>query len=270
VPSALDRAAELRDQARWRGAQAVLDQARQGLGDGGPADLRQRLDVAEAELKLVNRLDAIRHRAATWVEGHFDHQTAAREYEAAFQEAGLVHVGDDEEGVAARVRRSGVTGPLLAALDDWAAAAESAARMERVESPSLSWLLGVARRAAPDPWGDRFREPAVWRDRPALRALAEGALRDDGAKLGDLAPQVLAALGALLGDDPQAVPRLRAAHRRYPNDFWLSLNMGNALRAGLHQSNRRPDDAAQQGDDQGASPWSRPSDDSIAESGAVG
>jgi serine/threonine-protein kinase len=219
VESALDRAEALRQQAHWAEARAVLEQARQVLGDG-PADLRHRLDVAEAELALVNRLDAIRQRRAAWVEGHFDNHTAERDYAAAFEEAGLGKVSDDEEMVANRVRDSGVSGALVAALDDWAFIAAG--------PRSKSWLLGVARRAAPDPWGDRFRDVAVWQDRQKLRALADEALRDGGAKLDELSPQVLTALGELLGG-AESVPLLRTAQRHYPNDFWLNIVLGNAL-----------------------------------------
>jgi tetratricopeptide (TPR) repeat protein len=228
VESALDKAAALRQQAHWGEAAAVLEQARQALGEGGPDDLRQRLDVAGAELALVNRLDAIRQRRATWVERHFDDQTAAHDYAATFREAGLAEAGDDEDTVAARVRASGVAGPLVTALDDWASAVHWAAVVEKADAQSLAWLLGVARRADPDPWRDRFRDPAVWRDRQKLRALADDALRGGGDKLGELSPQLLAALGGLLGG-AEAVPLLRAAQRRYPNDFWLSLDLGNAL-----------------------------------------
>src|SRR5207249_4421737 len=83
--------------------------------------------------------------------------------------------------------------------------------------------------ADPDPWKDRFRDPAAWGDRRALRDLAGEALRDDGGKLGELSPPVLATLGVLLGGGSDAVPLLRAAQRRYPSDFWLSLLLGNAL-----------------------------------------
>jgi serine/threonine-protein kinase len=229
VEAALAKADGLREQARWREAQAVLDQARQLLGGAGPGDLRQRLGAAEAQLALVSRLDTIRQHRATWVEGHFldDPTTTARECAAAFREAGLGEVGDDEETVAARVRASGVPGPLVAALDDWAFVA--------AEPASRAWLLGVARRADPDPWRDRFRDPAVWGDRQALRALADEALRDGGAKLDELSPQVLAALGLLLyhkGAD--AVPLLRAAQHRYPSDFWLNLALGAVLSNATH------------------------------------
>jgi tetratricopeptide (TPR) repeat protein len=226
IESALEKAAALRQQARWREAAAVLEQGRQALGDAGPDDLRQRLDKAEAELALVTRLDAIRQRRAVLGEEHFDYRTAAHDYAGAFADAGLGEVGDDEEMVSARISTSGVAGPLIAALDDWASLTG--------EPPSRAWLLGVARRAAPDPWGNRFRDPVVWRDRQALQTLAEEVLRDNGAKLGEWSPQLLAALGALMGGSAEAVPLLRAAQRRYPDDFWLNLDLGNALTLAKH------------------------------------
>jgi serine/threonine-protein kinase len=221
--SALDRAAALRQQARWREAQAVLEQARRALDGAGPDDVRQRLDGALAEVTLVNRLDAIRLRRATPVEGSFDDVTAVREYAAEFREAGLGEVGDDEAAAAARVRASGVAPQLVAALDDWAQAAAG--------DPEMDWLLAVARRADPDPsWRDRFRDKATWWNVGALRDLADEALRDDGAKLGAISPHLLVSLGQLLDREPQAVRLLRAAQRRYPNDFWLNVQLGIALR----------------------------------------
>jgi serine/threonine-protein kinase len=221
VEFALRRAAELREQAHWGEARAVLEQAQQGLGDGGPADLRQRLAAARDELALVSRLDTVRLRRATWVGRHFDYEAAERGYAAAFREAGLGEVGDDEAAVAQRIRASGVSGQLVAALDDWASVAQ--------DRESREWLFGVAQQADPDPWRGRLRDPAVRGDRQALRALADEALRDGGAKLGQLSPQLLAPLGALLGEGAEAVPLLRGAQRRYPNDFWLSLVLGNSL-----------------------------------------
>ena len=221
IESALEKAVALRQQARWREAAAVLEQARDVLGNSGPDDLRQRLNVAEAELTLVNRLDAIRQRRATMIEGHFDYQTAEHDYAAAFQEASLAEVGDDETEVTARLHASGISGQLIAALDDWALVAQ--------KPESRSWLLRVARRAAPDPWGDRFRDPEVWQQQQALQALADEALRDDGAMLYELSPHLLEALGWLLGGGAEAVPLLRAAQRRNPSDFWLNLDLGNAL-----------------------------------------
>jgi serine/threonine-protein kinase len=226
VQAALARAAGLAEQSRWREAAAVLDQAKRGVGDAGPAELRQRLEVAEADLKLLDRLDAIRQQRSTIVDGRLDKATAAADYAAAFQQAGVGRVGDDEVAVAARVRASPVAAALVGSLDDWASVTADAA--------VRSWLLGVARQAAPDTWADRFRDPAVWQDRPALQGLAAEALRDDGARLGELPPQMLASLGLLLGDSPEAVPLLRAAQRHYPADFWLSLYLGVTLHQAKH------------------------------------
>ncbi|HKI38327.1 MAG TPA: serine/threonine-protein kinase [Gemmataceae bacterium] len=91
VEFALEKASVLRQQARWGEAAVVLEQARQVLGDGGSAgDLLRRLDVAEAELALVNRLDTIRLRRSNVGAGSkFDNQTAESDYAKAFQEARL-------------------------------------------------------------------------------------------------------------------------------------------------------------------------------------
>jgi tetratricopeptide (TPR) repeat protein len=232
VESALEKATAMREQLRFREAAAMLAQGWKALGEGGPDGLRQRLGVAEADLKLVDRLDTIRQRKAMWVDGHFDNegatwveggfdnQTAARDYAEAFANAGLGRVGDDEETVAERVRASAVSGQLVAALDDWSATQDPEYRR---------WLLGVARRADRHPWGYRFRDPAVWEDRQALRVLAEDAFRDDGAKVGRLSPQVLNVLAMLLGANVETVPLLRAAQRRYPSDYWLNLDLASAL-----------------------------------------
>jgi serine/threonine-protein kinase len=242
VEFALEKAKVLRDQARLGEAAAVLEQARRVLANAGPDDLRQRLELAEAELTLVNHLEGIRQRrASTIVDGKFDTRTAERDYRDAFRDAGLGNAEkDDVAVVAARVGASGVAGALLAALDDWASVAQRPA--------SKSWLLAVAHRANSDPWANRFRDLAVWQNRLALQkpageaqrketaklrqavqALAEDALRDNGARLHELSPQALVSFGALLGDAPEAVPLLSAAQRLYPNDFWLNLRLAAAL-----------------------------------------
>jgi hypothetical protein len=41
-----------------------------------------------------------------------------------------------------------------------------------MEDPQVARLLELARAADPDPWRDRFRDPAVWADRAALTKLA--------------------------------------------------------------------------------------------------
>ena len=215
VETALAEVAQLQQQARWAEARAVLEQTESRLGEIGSQHLRGRLEQARRELELVARLDAIRLNRVTLVEGQFDTAMADREYAVAFREAGLGEVGEDPAAVAARVVNSAVIGVLVATLDDWADCATGARR---------NWVLEVARKADPDPWRDRVRDPAVWRDADALTRLAG----EERAAV--QSPQLLAAVGmnlTRLGGN--AEPLLRAAQERHPSDFWVNFTLGNVL-----------------------------------------
>jgi serine/threonine-protein kinase len=216
VEAALDKAGELQKQARWGEAQAVLEQARDRLELDGPADLRRRIEQALTDVDLVRRLDAARLKAATLVEGKFDFAGAARDYATAFGQAQLGRPGDDVAAVAARIRTSAVKEQLVAALDDWATLTRARAR--------CAWLLAVVRRADPDRWRDRFRDPKMWQKRSALERLA------GQAPVQQWSPQLVMTLARVLarrGGD--AMPLLAAAQARHPQDFWLNFDLGSAL-----------------------------------------
>jgi serine/threonine-protein kinase len=219
VEAALDRAADWRKQSRWGAAQAVLDQAADRLGRSGPADLRRRLAQARADLGLVRRLDAARLQAAMVMEGKkLDYAGAERQYAAAFRDSQLGQPGDEVGAVAARIRASAVKEQLVAALDNWAWLTGD--RHKGV------WLLAVARRADPDPWRQRLRDPQVWQDRNALQRLARQYPVEQWS------PQLVTTLSCVLksqGGDP--LPLLMTAQRRCPQDFWLNFDLGTALRA---------------------------------------
>ena len=185
-------------------------------------DLRRRPEVAATELSLVNQLDRIRQQRASLIDGRFDVRTPMRDYAAAFREAGLFEVGSDEATAADRIRHSAIARPIVAAFDDWAALTTTPGERQ--------WLLDVARRAAPDPWGDRFRQLSVHRDRQALLALARDAQKNDGAKLDEMPPQVWVSLAIWLGEGADACSILLEAQRRHPGDFWLNLYVGRTLR----------------------------------------
>src|SRR5262249_2093210 len=120
------------------------------------------------------------------------------------------------EVAAAWVRDAAVREALVAALDDWAACAGKPQRR--------NWLLTMARRADPDPWRDRVRDPAVWDDGAALARLA----REQAA---DQSPHLLAALAKRLpGGEKERL--LRRAQERHPEDFWLNFDLGKALQEG--------------------------------------
>jgi tetratricopeptide (TPR) repeat protein len=191
------------------------------LEPAGPDDLRQQVKQAQADLDLAEDLDKARLRAATPVEGRFEAAGAGSLYaeslyEETFAKAGLGAPGDDSEVAAARTRDSGVSAELVAALDDWASITPDRARR--------AWLLAVARRADPDPSRDRLRQPELWDDGPRLTKLVKNP------PLGELSSQLTTALGrVLLTTGGDAVPLLRAAQARYPQDFWISLELGWAL-----------------------------------------
>jgi serine/threonine-protein kinase len=218
--AALDKLPDLFKRWRWQEAETVLGEVDRRLGESGPADLCARAAQARDDLNLAVRLDAIRLRQATVVEGNFDYRTANQDYATAF---GLEREGEKEaEELVARIQTSAIKEQLIAALDDWIVA-----RIAATGNPQRAeWLLRVTRAADPDPWRDRFRDLRVWQDRTALEDLADELLKDE-AKLQVQSPQLLTVLaGRLNHQKGNAVTLLMAARRRYPSDFWLNFELG--------------------------------------------
>jgi serine/threonine-protein kinase len=149
-------------------------------------------------------------------EGHFDYAAAEREYALAFRQAGLAPLRLDVLTAVGRVRASAVREQLVAALDDWAHLTRDRRRR--------AWLLAVARRADPDPWRDRLRNPAVWQDRAALKRLARRA------RVMGLSPRWLPVLrNILMEHQGDAMRLLTAAQQQSPQDFWVNFTLANAL-----------------------------------------
>jgi serine/threonine-protein kinase len=214
VEARLGQAVRLRQSGQFEEALGLLEQTRNRLGTGGPADLRAQVDRALADTGLAKRFDDARQRASTIADGKLDLAGAVRGYAAALAESGLAQEGEDAEAVAARLRASAVRAEVVAALDDWAGIMR--------DGPRRAWLLAVARAADPDPQRDRLRQPALWRDKAALARLA-------GEARAELSPQLAVALGRALGGGGDAVPLLREAQAHHPHDFWLNFKLGLAL-----------------------------------------
>jgi serine/threonine-protein kinase len=218
VEGDLREVADLQMQARWTDARAALQRAEVRLNGGGDSQLRQQLDQARRDLDLVIELDRIRLSRLTSGKLALYKTKADQDYAKAFEDAGLAKA-DDPPGLAAkRIQASAVRVALNAALDDWSVCA--------VDKERCDWLLGVARKADPDPngWGDRIRDPASWEDAPALIELAQVVpAREQSVSL-------LLALGERLekagGDAPAFLKRVQADH---PADFWANLVLGDAL-----------------------------------------
>src|SRR5262249_35948371 len=145
----------------WPEARAALGRAKARLGDSRSADIRRRIDRADVELTLIDKLDAARLVGVRMVGGQYSLDQANHAYEAAFREAGVWLPGDAPEVVADRIKRSDVSMALVNALDSWTGLTvdEDDARKER--------LSEIARLADPDMngWRRRTRDPALGKDK---------------------------------------------------------------------------------------------------------
>ncbi|MGL4553859.1 MAG: tetratricopeptide repeat protein, partial [Gemmataceae bacterium] len=217
IDANLKLAGELRKQQRFESAEQALDQAERLATDGAP-DRRADVDQARQDLAFVVELDRVRFRKWIWTQeaadGEFNTRIAAPEYRRAFAGRGLDLPALPPDVAAARVAASAVRAELVAALDDWA--------MHEPEPALRDRLLGVARRAAPGPWTDRLRDPAVRADREAVKKLAADV---------DLAATPVAAVTALSGlmvdhklDPVPLLSRARVAHpSEFEPAFWLGM-----------------------------------------------
>jgi serine/threonine-protein kinase len=202
----------LQEEARFAEARAILREA-----DPGSADLQSQIEQARANLDLAERLDALRLRRSPLILGRgLDYAASSRQYEAIFREAGLGDLRKEPELVAQRLAASPIRRALIAALDDWATCADRAERDE---------ILRMARTVDdPDPWRDRVRDADGWDRVETFPDLANTA---------DVRAQPVTLLVAFgtrwcrLGGDPTSF--LERVQRRYPNDFWVNLELGSLL-----------------------------------------
>jgi serine/threonine-protein kinase len=226
----------LRDKGEFETSGAVLERARDRLAGFVPPELHGRLAKAFENLEFVKRLDAIRLERAL-IKPPIDRldvvvspvtemprdsraprseTLSGRQYEEAFGRAGIRAPADDPTQSAARVRASPIRAAMVAALDDWAGCA--------ADPEQQAWVLAVARRADPDTWRVRVRDAATWDNTEALRELAAQA------PVAEQSPQLLAVLGARLRaqqlDSKAFMTRVVSA---FPGDFWVNIEMGNAL-----------------------------------------
>jgi tetratricopeptide (TPR) repeat protein/tRNA A-37 threonylcarbamoyl transferase component Bud32 len=226
IETAVSLADELRTRQRWIEARHVLDNARSRVPEANSHELAESLDRSAQFLADASELDDIRRRYPDCSDEGYDYGPAAEAYRRVFTRMGL---GADVpvETAAHAVNSSPIRKELLIALD-------SAAFVVRVNKDrgAIDRYLAVASMADPDPWRDRFRQTAAWFDRDALLLLSEDAR--SGAEAPP--PHQVVLVGVLLGglgSNDKALDILRDAHRLNPLDFWVNLELGNALdRAG--------------------------------------
>ena len=216
-------------QTELKRAEAFAD----GVDGGLSQPLKSRLEeltrqVAgdETDYRLAVTLDSLRSSISPGSDGQLglDRKRAARECPRAFASAGFALEPGKEAELAKRIARSPIREQLLAGLDDWAASAEEVKQAELAKR-----LLLVARLADPDPWRDRFRDPATRADPNLIGSLVEAARQDAGV-MERLTPQMLFTVGLKL--EPQverSIAWFRRAQSLHPSDFWINYTMGFLL-----------------------------------------
>jgi tetratricopeptide (TPR) repeat protein/tRNA A-37 threonylcarbamoyl transferase component Bud32 len=203
-------AADLREQFRYAAAVQALNQALALVPPDAPGAIRAQLEQARADTILVRDLDEIRFSRV-----RDDTRAGARRlpvaYRAAFAARGYDPSSADP-AAADWVARSPVRQTLAVDLTAWAAYAEDWTVQAR--------LLAAARRADPDPWADRLRDPRNWEAAAAGRLAA-------AAPLAELPPRHLV---LLLQQQTRAWPGARqalaSAGARHPDDFWVQFEIG--------------------------------------------
>jgi serine/threonine-protein kinase len=229
----------LSDIDRWH---ATVEQARQDLQRATAAsagneallaeDTRTRIQAVEATVarepaayELARDLDTIAVEAFASFDHRFTRQRkAVAEYERFFSRQGLDVRQPGTVWFAAAIQSSSVRFALIAALDNWTLLAHFYVK----DSQQVARLLELARAADPDPWRDRFRDPATWGDREALTRLA------DDVDVERQSPTVLASLAWLLsqnGADPTNL--YERALLDHPKDFWLHLHASFIAEPGI-------------------------------------
>lgn len=222
VLAALDKVDDLTAQSRWQEAELILEQAEERFGEAGPNALRQRLEQARRETRLLTDLDEARMARSQATRGtYLEPGASATAYERAFAKFGIDVIQKDVAETASRLLqlRPALRNAVVLALDDWASCSEDKAVRAQ--------LRRVANLADSEPWRKRLRQTS---DRMALEALADEALRSDTEPLPAVSLALLSAELRAEGAPATALRVLRHAVRSHPADFWahheLAVLMG--------------------------------------------
>jgi tetratricopeptide (TPR) repeat protein len=216
------RAQDLLDQGEGNPAmQERVAAVREEL-DQGRAKAEERARDADAERRLVVRLETIRNNRGE----HYDDRRADRDYAEAFREFGLDLDRIDPVQAGAKLRGRPATAEIAAALDVWA-------RLRRVvfagEKSARSWwrLSEAAQSADPDPWRNALRR-AIRHKVPDIVMVLRKQADDIEALQSQPVTSLILLASALnqVGDRERFEAVLRMAWRRFPGDYWVNAELG--------------------------------------------
>lgn len=233
IAQTLDQARVRLEQGAWTEARGLLDQVELRLSSHEDHHLQQHTETLQGELRLAQELDRIRFTYVTWTNGTFDCSSALDAYRDAFTDSGIDPLTGEVAGVVRRIQASTIDERLVAAIDDWAwlSERERQRNLERHDTFAAERyrrqrdrLLQVAHRAdrnADSP--ANLRDPALWDDSDAFRAVAQGI--DPAA----ISAELLVLIGKLLPDADAEVLWRRGLTSWHVDDFWLHAELGTLL-----------------------------------------
>jgi serine/threonine-protein kinase len=213
VEAALTQAARFLKQGRWTEARAALEATPSLPDTPASAELRERVQRALADVKMVGQLEEIRLRLSETRRTR-EAVSPERLYAEAFQSYG-VSLGMPPASAARLVRDSAIRETLVEFLHEWLYSASDASRGD---------LRALADGADDDGWRRAYREALIAGDADQLGMLA-------GAPEAPTQPAaVLSGLcGKLLGAGKREEVRalLHDAQGRHPEDFWINYLLGH-------------------------------------------
>lgn len=223
IEAALPSLAQFVKSKQWVDAVGLLRTAQSRLADAQSPELGDRLAAIQENFEVSQELDRVRQNFLGSDVTGYTHSPARKSYSSIFSRVGI---GSDVEIeiAARRVRDSPLCAELLIALDLAAFAEHTGGGFTERDR-----LLAVARAASPNPWQDRFRDPAGWGD-----AVHSRRLFDDIALAEPSPPshQVFLIAHVLSKHDAleSIIEILREAQLRDPSDVWVTIGLADALR----------------------------------------
>ena len=224
VEDDLHRLAQARQERNWDAAEKVLERIEGRLGQGGGAEMRQRVVQARADLaqvrkdqQMVARLDEARLQLAASGDKGFDAEGSRKRFSEAFTWYGLDVREGSPDALAARIKDSPIREEVLLALDRWSVMTGPAEAQR---------LRTIADGADDSAWRRQLRGAILLKDYDVVRRLA------DEAKVDELRPASIVILADALREakaPERGIDLLREGRQLHPADFLLNYDLALTL-----------------------------------------
>jgi serine/threonine-protein kinase len=227
--AALDEAARLGQEERWREAMSATKRATEVLaGVGADPDLRKEVEELDKDLEMGGKLQeaslqaSMRGMAAA--NKDFDWEGSDSAYADAFRWYGLEWERLDPSEATDFIRSRSIKPQLVAALDNWA-------EMRRAAARNWKPIIAMSRVVDPDPWRNRLRDAFEFKEPAAIEKVIASVPWDTLPP--DNALFLMRIMRSTIGEDEKTIDHLLKARSRNPADFWFNHHLGVLCRDAL-------------------------------------